>query len=137
MGAGISDWRTYYYNTDITQFTTEYFGATPLEDDAVYAETSPVTYIDRAKTPVLIQHGENDPRVPIANGYQFRQLLLDKGVEAEMIVYADMLHGPSRPRTRRAITQHALEWFRHHLFGERDPDYIFPLDAEASGKKAE
>lgn len=127
MGAGISDWRTYYYNTDITQFTTEYFAATPFADDAVYAKTSPVTYINTANTPVLIQHGENDARVPIANGYQLRQLLLDKGVGARMIVYAGMGHGPSKPKHRRAITEHALEWFREHLFGADRPDFVFPV----------
>lgn len=134
MGAGISDWRTYYYNTDITQFTTEYFKATPLADDDVYAKTSPVTYIDNAKTPVLIQHGENDQRVPIANGYQFRQLLLDKGVEARMIVYADMQHGPSKPRTRRAISEHALAWFREYLFGREKAEFVHPLPAKTKDK---
>jgi dipeptidyl aminopeptidase/acylaminoacyl peptidase len=134
MGAGISDWRTYYYNTDITQFTTEYFKATPLADDDVYAKTSPVTYIDSAKTPVLIQHGENDQRVPIANGYQLRQLLLDKGVESRMIVYADMGHGPSTPRTRRAITEHALAWFREYLFGDKKPDFVHPVPPKAKSE---
>lgn len=134
MGAGISDWRTYYYNTDITQFTTEYFGATPLSDDAVYAKTSPVTYIDNAKTPVLVQHGENDARVPIANGYQFRQLLLDKGVEARMIVYSGMGHGPSKPKTRRAITEHALSWFREHLFAADKAEFVYPVEAEKDEK---
>lgn len=133
MGAGISDWRTYYYNTDITQFTTEYFGATPYSNDGVYAKTSPVTYINNAKTPVLIQHGENDARVPIANGYQFRQLLLDKGVSARMVVYDSMGHGPSKPRHRRAITEHALDWFREHLFGVDAPDYVFPVQNTAEG----
>jgi dipeptidyl aminopeptidase/acylaminoacyl peptidase len=137
MGAGISDWRTYYYNTDITQFTTEYFDATPLSDDAVYAKTSPVTYIDNAKTPVLVQHGENDARVPIANGYQFRQLLLDKGVEARMIVYSGMGHGPSKPKTRRAITEHALSWFREHLFAADKAEFVYPIEAEKEGEKAE
>jgi len=137
MGAGISDWRTYYYNTDITQFTTEYFDATPLADDAVYAKTSPVTYIDNAKTPVLVQHGENDARVPIANGYQFRQLLLDKGVEARMIVYSDMGHGPSKPKTRRAITEHALSWFREHLFGADKAEFVYPVEAEKDDKDKE
>lgn len=137
MGAGISDWRTYYYNTDITQFTTEYFGATPLADDDVYAKTSPVTYIDNAKTPVLVQHGQNDARVPIANGYQFRQLLLDKGVEARMIVYSGMGHGPSKPKTRRAITEHALSWFREHLFAADKAAFVYPVEAEKVDEKTD
>ena len=130
MGAGISDWRTYYYNTDITQFTTEYFGATPLADDDVYALTSPVTYIDRASTPTLVQHGERDARVPIANGYQLRQLLLDRGVPSRMIVYAGMGHGPRTPRHRRAITAHALAWFDQWLFDGPRADFVRPVEPD-------
>ncbi|MEE2892167.1 MAG: prolyl oligopeptidase family serine peptidase [Pseudomonadota bacterium] len=135
MGAGISDWRTYYYNTDITQFTTEYFGATPLDDDDVYALTSPVTYIENASTPTLIQHGERDARVPIANGYQLRQLLLDRGVASRMIVYAGMGHGPRTPRHLRAITEHALAWFDTYLFDGGEADFVRPIEPEMDGEE--
>ncbi|MFN2329753.1 MAG: prolyl oligopeptidase family serine peptidase [Chromatocurvus sp.] len=130
MGAGISDWRTYYYNTDITQFTTEYLAATPLDDDGVYALTSPVTYIEKARTPTLIQHGEKDARVPIANGYQLRQLLIDRGIRSRMIVYNDMGHGPRTPRHLRAITEHALDWFDEFLFDEDSADFVRPVEPE-------
>ncbi len=73
VGAGISDWATYYYNTDITPFTINYLGADPATDPQIYAKTSPMTYIKNAATPTLIQHGENDRRVPIPNGYELRQ----------------------------------------------------------------
>ena len=67
VGAGISNWATYYYNTDITPFTIQYLGDDPADDPEIYRKTSPMTYIKQAKTPTLIQHGENDRRVPIAN----------------------------------------------------------------------
>ncbi|MEO6760098.1 MAG: S9 family peptidase, partial [Saprospiraceae bacterium] len=86
VGAGISNWATYYYNTDITPFTRQYFGNDPATDPAIYQKTSPMTYIQNAKTPTLIQHGELDRRVPIANGYELRQGLEDRGVPVEMIV---------------------------------------------------
>lgn len=35
----------------------------------------------KAKTPTLIQHGEFDRRVPIANAYELRQGLDDRGVK--------------------------------------------------------
>ena len=133
-GSGISD-GTYYYNTDITQFTTEYFGATPLDDDDVYALTSPVTYIENASTPTLIQHGERDARVPIANGYQLRQLLLDRGVASRMIVYAGMGHGPRTPRHLRAITEHALAWFDTYLFDGGEADFVRPIEPEMDGEE--
>jgi dipeptidyl aminopeptidase/acylaminoacyl peptidase len=69
VGAGISDWATYYYNTDITPFTINYLGNNPVDDPEIYRKTSPVSYIKNARTPTLIQHGELDRRVPIANAY--------------------------------------------------------------------
>src|SRR5262249_48058138 len=78
VGAGISDWATYYYNTDITPFTIHYLGGDPVEDPEIYRRTSPISYVKQARTPTLIQQGELDRRVPIANGYELRQALEDR-----------------------------------------------------------
>ncbi len=51
VGAGISNWMTYYVNTDITPFTRQYLKATPWEDPEIYAKTSPMTYIKGARSP--------------------------------------------------------------------------------------
>ena len=45
VGAGISDWMTYYVNTDIHPFTRQYLKATPWDDPKIYADTSPITYM--------------------------------------------------------------------------------------------
>ena len=45
MGAGISNWATYYYNTDITPFTIQYLGDDPADDPEIYRKTSPMSYI--------------------------------------------------------------------------------------------
>jgi dipeptidyl aminopeptidase/acylaminoacyl peptidase len=123
VGAGISDWRTYYYNTDITPFTINYLGGDPVADPAIYAKTSPIDYVRGAKTPTLIQHGELDRRVPIANGYQLRQALEDRGVPVEMVVYKGFGHGITKPRSQRAVMQHNLAWFNHFIFGDPLPDF--------------
>ena len=38
VGAGISNWATYYYNTDITPFTINYLGDDPADDPDIYAQ---------------------------------------------------------------------------------------------------
>jgi dipeptidyl aminopeptidase/acylaminoacyl peptidase len=131
VGAGISDWRTYYYNTDITPFTVNYLGADPVADPAIYAKTSPVDYVKGARTPTLIQHGEFDRRVPIANGYQLRQALEDRGVPVEMIVYKGYGHGITKPKSQRAVMQHNLGWFNHYVFGDPMPDFTRPAATSA------
>jgi dipeptidyl aminopeptidase/acylaminoacyl peptidase len=126
VGAGISNWATYYYNTDITPFTIQYLGKDPIADPAIYQKTSPMSYIRKAKTPTLIQHGENDKRVPIANAYELRQGLEDRGVRVEMIVYKGYGHGITKPRSQRAVMQHNLAWFNHYLWGDPLPDFANP-----------
>lgn len=126
VGAGISDWATYYYNTDITPFTINYLGKNPVDDPEIYQKTSPVSYIKNARTPTLIQHGELDRRVPIANAYQLRQALEDKGVPVEMVVYKGFGHGINKPKAMRAVMSHNLEWFNHFLWNDPLPDFASP-----------
>jgi dipeptidyl aminopeptidase/acylaminoacyl peptidase len=136
VGAGISNWATYYYNTDITPFTIQYLGDDPADDPEIYRKTSPMTFIKQARTPTLIQHGENDRRVPIANAYELRQGLEDRGVAVEMVVYKGFGHGITKPKAMRAVMQHNLQWFNHHLWGDPKPDLSNPeVPARAEGTK--
>ncbi len=122
VGAGISNWATYYYNTDITPFTINYLGDDPVDDPQIYLKTSPMTYIKQAATPTLIQHGEFDRRVPIPNAYELRQGLEDRGVPVEMVVYKGFGHGINKPKSMRAVMEHNLAWFNHYIFGDPKPD---------------
>jgi dipeptidyl aminopeptidase/acylaminoacyl peptidase len=138
VGAGISNWATYYYNTDITPFTINYLGADPATDPQIYLKTSPMTYIKNAATPTLIQHGENDRRVPIPNAYELRQGLTDRGVPVEMVVYKGFGHGINKPKSMRAVMQHNLAWFGHYIFGDPKPELTAPAvpdKTEKSGDK--
>jgi dipeptidyl aminopeptidase/acylaminoacyl peptidase len=119
VGAGISDWMTYYVNTDIHPFTRQYLKATPWDDPAIYAKTSPITYIKQAKTPTLIQHGAADQRVPLPNAFALYQGLQDQKVPTKLIVYqgfGGIGHGPTKPKSNRATMEHNLEWFDEYFF---------------------
>ena len=119
VGAGISNWMTYYVNTDIHPFTRQYLKATPWDDPEIYAKTSPMTYIKQAKTPTLIQHGATDQRVPLPNAFELKQGLEDQKVAVKLIVYqgfGGIGHGPSKPKSHRATMEHNLEWFDQYMF---------------------
>jgi dipeptidyl aminopeptidase/acylaminoacyl peptidase len=122
VGAGISDWMTYYVNTDIHPFTRQYLKATPWDDPEIYKKTSPISYVKNARTPTLIQHGELDKRVPIPNGYELYQALRDRGVPAKMIVYKGFGHPITKPKSQRAVMEHNYEWFCHWIWGETATD---------------
>jgi len=118
VGAGISNWVTYYVSTDIHPFTRHYLGATPWNDPDVYAKTSPMTYIKNANTPTLIQHGDNDTRVPVPNAFELYQGLRDVGVEVKLVLFKGMQHGSNKPAWNRAIMHQNFAWFTHYILGE-------------------
>jgi dipeptidyl aminopeptidase/acylaminoacyl peptidase len=126
VGAGISDWMTYYVNTDITPFTRQYLKATPWDDPEIYKKTSPITYIAKAKTPTLIQQGDRDKRVPVPDSFELRQALEDKGVPVKMVLYHGFGHPIDKPKQQRAVMEENLHWFGHYIWGEPFVDGVGP-----------
>lgn len=118
VGAGISDWMTYYVNTDIHPFTRQYLKGTPWDDPEIYRKTSPITYVNRAKTPTLIQHGDQDKRVPPPNAFELYQALKDRGVPVKLILYKGFGHPINKPKQQRAVMEHNYEWFSKYIWGE-------------------
>ncbi|MFH0850994.1 MAG: S9 family peptidase [Candidatus Bathyarchaeota archaeon] len=121
VGAGISDWYTYRVSNDIPYFTDHYLGGTPWDRGEVYEKTAPMSAIDRAHTPMLIQHGGKDQRVPLSDGMELYRALKDKGVPVEMFIYPEMAHPITKPRENRAVIQQNLDWFRYYILGKGEP----------------
>lgn len=121
VGAGISDWATYYVSTDITPFTPQYLGATPWDDPQIYAKTSPITTVRQAKTPTLIQHGSADRRVPVPDAFELYRGLLDQHVDARLILYTGFGHSIDKPKSALALLQANLDWFNHFIWNEPIP----------------
>ena len=126
VGAGISDWATYYVSTDITPFSPQYLKGTPWSDPKIYQLKSPITHINNASTPTLIQHGELDKRVPIADAFELYRGLQDRHIPSKLIIYKGFGHGITKPKERLAATWHNWQWFNHYVFGE--PMEEMPVD---------
>jgi dipeptidyl aminopeptidase/acylaminoacyl peptidase len=116
VGAGISDWMTYYANTDITPFTRQYLHGTPWDDPEVYAKTSPITTIKQAKTPTLIQQGSNDKRVPVPDSFELYRGLEDLGVPTRLILYKGFGHGIDKPKSQLALLEANRDWFNFYIW---------------------
>jgi dipeptidyl aminopeptidase/acylaminoacyl peptidase len=112
-GAGVSDWQTFYTQSDGGPWAAEYHNGTPWDVPEAFRASAPLTYVKKAHTPTLIQHGERDPRAPIAGSYELRQALLDQGVRVKMIVYDKAGHagGGFTPNQLREVMEHNVEWF--------------------------
>ena len=119
VGAGISDWMTYYVNTDIHPV----HAAVP-EGDAVGRSGD----LRRNLADDLHQAGEDadadparrpaDQRVPLPNAFELYQGLRDQNVPAQLIVFKGFGGiGTVRPsrRANRAAMQHNLDWFDQYI----------------------
>ena len=93
----------------------DYALALPWDDPDYYRMTSVVTYVKRAKTPMLIQHGDADNTAPIAAAYELHRALKDQGVPVRMVVFPGMGHVPNSPAQVKAIQEQNLEWFEYWL----------------------
>ncbi|MFJ3391175.1 S9 family peptidase [Lysinibacillus sp. NPDC086135] len=127
VGGGITNWRTHYVNTDIPYFIRTYLGNDPWNDPwndpEIYTKTSPMTYIKSACTPTLIQHGEQDARVPTPNAYELYQGLKDMEVDTELIIFKGMAYSSDQPGINVAIMKQNLMWFSHYILGESMKDF--------------
>jgi dipeptidyl aminopeptidase/acylaminoacyl peptidase len=122
VGAGVCDWKLYYATTDIPPFARQLFQATPWEDPDIYRKCAAITYVRAARTPTLIQHGERDSRVPVANAWELYRGLRDQGVPARLVLYKGAGHTVESPRTQRAMQEDNLRWFRRWLWDEKPAD---------------
>ncbi len=68
------------------------FGGSPQDLPDAYRDSSPLTYVDGVRVPVLILAGENDPRCPIRQIENYLDALADRGARHALYRY-DAGHG--------------------------------------------
>jgi dipeptidyl aminopeptidase/acylaminoacyl peptidase len=87
----------------------------PERDAEALRKLSPVSYIDRAKDPLLIMQGVNDPRVPVGEAVQMYELLAKRGVPAQLVLYPDDGHGAARRSSAAQQLALTIDFFDRHL----------------------
>jgi len=114
-GAGISNWQSYYGQNSIDQWMLPYFGASVYDDPAVYAKSSPITFIKNVKTPTLIVVGEHDGECPAPQSYEFWHALKTFGVKTEFVIYPGEGHGFHDPEHIRDLMRRTVTWFADNM----------------------
>ena len=114
-GAGLSNWQSYYGENLIDQWMIPFFGKSVYDDPEVYAKSSPINFIKKAKTPTLILVGDSDGEVPAPQSYEFWHALKTLGVETQFVVYEHEGHMFANPKHRRDVVERTLAWFDAHL----------------------
>jgi dipeptidyl aminopeptidase/acylaminoacyl peptidase len=118
-GASITNLETEYGTADIgpSWLRAEHQG-TPREREATYRARSPIRFVDRVRTPVLLYHGEADMRCPIEQSEQFFTALTELGRDVELVrvpVEGHVLPGDASPVHRRVVREVILEWLDRYV----------------------
>jgi dipeptidyl aminopeptidase/acylaminoacyl peptidase len=110
----VSDLAQMYYISDAGDFMSEYFGL-PWEENDALIQHSPITHVRNVNTPLLIQHGENDMRVPVGQAKEFYRALKALNKTVELDIYPRGGHVNFEPPLEREYWRRNLEWFTRWL----------------------
>jgi protease II len=94
---GISNLQTFLQNTAPYRRklrASEY--GDPEKDAEALKKLSPVTYIDRVKSPLLMIQGLDDPRVPAGESIQMQEALEKRSVQSRLVLVEGEGHGAAR-----------------------------------------
>ena len=118
IGAPVVDLSHQNLTDDIEGFLPSYFKSNPWDDWSKYDAHSPLRFIQNVKTPVMLQHGEADLRVPFSNSVMFYNALRRRNVPVRLLALPRQPHGPQEPRMVLKTMQTNLEWFDKYI-GEK------------------
>lgn len=90
------------------------YGGDPTEVPELWRERNPMTYADRARAPLLVIGGEQDPRCPPEGITPFTEALRDRGVEVEVYMYPAGHHANATAEKVRHVEM-ILDFFLRRL----------------------
>jgi dipeptidyl aminopeptidase/acylaminoacyl peptidase len=104
--------------------TQSRIGRTLYEAPLKFVENSPIFFVDRVKTPLLLLHNDMDDAVPWYQGIELFLALRRTGKETYMFNYNGELHGLRRRHNQKDYTVRMQQFFDHFLKGAPAPEWM-------------
>ena len=112
---GIANFKTFLANTKAYRQAMRESEYGPLSDTAFLEEISPIHKAHQIRTPLLVVHGENDPRVPVSEARQMIDAIKSQGGIVDSLIFPDEGHGATkRPNIIQGYRKQ-VEFFDKHL----------------------
>ena len=112
---GIANYITFLQNTREYRRHIREAEYGPLSDPEFLKSISPIHKASEIKTPLLVVHGENDPRVPVSEARQIIQAIIDNGGVVDSLIFPDEGHGIAKLSNRLDYYRKMVEFFDTHL----------------------
>jgi len=115
--------------------TQSRIGGTLWEKPVYYLENSPLFFMDRVKTPVLIMHNDADGSVPWYQGIEMFMALKRLNQPAWLLQYNGEDHNLVQRKNRKDLSIRLSQFFDHYLKGAPAPLWMTEgLPAVEKGK---
>jgi pimeloyl-ACP methyl ester carboxylesterase len=99
-------------------FDRSLFGGSPEEKPELYRARSPITHVERVRTPLLLMVGDNDTRCPLQQVLNYAERLRELGKPFELDRF-DAGHGALVTEERIRQTEVVLDFAARHVPGAR------------------
>jgi dipeptidyl aminopeptidase/acylaminoacyl peptidase len=109
----------------------------PWDDWNFLLERSPIRHTANARTPLLILHGKDDPRVNVGQSRElYRHLKVRGQAPVRLVLYPGEEHGNRKAAARLDYSLRLFQWFEHYLTGPggAPPPPTLDYGLAASGK---
>jgi dipeptidyl aminopeptidase/acylaminoacyl peptidase len=113
--AGISDFQSYYGEAGTGGWMIPFFGASVYDDPAIYARSSPITFIKQAHVPTFLAVGERDLECPPPQTIEFWHALRDLNVPTNAVIYAGEGHNFHEAAHVADLNRRVIGWFDAYL----------------------
>lgn len=113
--AGVFNIESMWGDTEELWFPEWELGGTPWASREMYRRWSPHEYIQNAKTPTLVIHGQLDYRVNVSQGQQMFSALKRLGVPARFVYFPDEGHFILKPQNYVYWYGEMLGWLGRYL----------------------
>ena len=107
---GVHDW-----NRTIQGFNPSYEPDHYPEQQRLAFESSPLSTVDGWRSPVLLVHGDDDRNVPFNETIELVEKLRELGVEHELLIFPDEVHGFLRHENWLEVFRRSTDFFMRHL----------------------
>jgi len=106
------------------EHTQSRIGGTPWNETKRFMENSPLFYVERIQTPVLMLHNDGDDAVPWYQGIEFYLALRRNGKEVYFFDYNGEPHGLRKRQNQADYSRRMSQFFDNKLKGAPEPDWM-------------
>jgi dipeptidyl aminopeptidase/acylaminoacyl peptidase len=106
------------------EHTQSRIGGTLWEKPMLFIENSPIFYVPKINTPLLLMHNDADDAVPWYQSIEFITALRRLNKPAWLLSYNDEVHNLAKRPNRKDLSIRKMQFFDHYLKGTPMPYWM-------------